>query len=103
MILVAIPKSSLLKHIFRQYTIIKSDYEVLVSGRLSSSPAVALAFEPHPVYISWCAALFLEFTLRRQDREWKTFNKNRRAEGMLNPLRDKSESEYRGGGKGRDL
>ena len=32
------------------------------------------------------------------ERELATFDENRRAVGMMNPMRDKNEGTYRGGG-----
>ena len=34
---------------------------------------------------------------KAQERELATFDENRRAVGMLNPMRDKNEGTYRGG------
>ena len=34
---------------------------------------------------------------KARERELATFDENRRAAGMLNPMRDKNEGTYRGG------
>ena len=34
---------------------------------------------------------------KAREREFATFDQNRRAVGMLNPMRDKTEGMYRGG------
>ena len=38
-----------------------------------------------------------------RERELATFDENRRAVGMLDPMRDKTEGTYVPGGKGRHL
>ena len=40
---------------------------------------------------------------KAREREFATFDENRRAVGMLNPMRDKKRKEYTGGKKGRHL